>query len=118
LIDTEVLRTIFSVWEDVLPSIGLNNWWEMLNISCSNNNVSHTLQLPRFIVRTHHLNTTQTWWRSGTVLEFESSIALVKADRSGKSISISIMNGNDESRGRLLARSMYYSRSRFRTGNR
>jgi internalin A len=59
--------------------------------------------LPRFIVRTHHLNTTQTWWRSGTVLEFESSIALVKADRSDKSISISIMNGNDESRGRLLA---------------
>jgi internalin A len=59
--------------------------------------------LPRFIVRTHHLNTTQTWWRSGTVLKFESSIALVKADRSDKSISISIMDGDNESRRQLLA---------------
>jgi internalin A len=59
--------------------------------------------MPRFVVRTHHLNKTQTWWRSGTVLEFEGSRALVKADRVSKNISIAVMDGNETSRSRLLA---------------
>jgi internalin A len=58
--------------------------------------------MPRFVVRTHHLNKTQTWWRSGTVLEFEGSRALVKADRVSKNISIAVMDGNETSRSRLL----------------
>jgi internalin A len=59
--------------------------------------------LPRFIVRTHYLNKTQTWWRSGTMLEFEGSRALVKSDRVDKSISIAVIDGTEASRGRLLA---------------
>jgi internalin A len=59
--------------------------------------------LPRFVVRTHHLNKTQTWWRSGTILDFEGSRALVKADRVSKNISIAIVDGNEASRSRLLA---------------
>jgi internalin A len=49
------------------------------------------------------MNKTQAWWRSGTVLEFEGSRALVKADRVDKSIAIAVMDGNEVSRGRLLA---------------
>jgi internalin A len=59
--------------------------------------------LPRFVVRTHHLNKTQTWWRSGTILYFEGSRALVKADRVSKNISIAVIDGNEASRSRLLA---------------
>jgi internalin A len=59
--------------------------------------------LPRFVVRTHHLNKTQTWWRSGTILDFEGSRALVKADRVSKNISIAVIDGNAASRSRLLA---------------
>jgi internalin A len=59
--------------------------------------------LPRFVVRTHHLNKTQTWWRSGTILDFEGSRALVKADRVSKNISIAVIEGNAASRSRLLA---------------
>jgi internalin A len=59
--------------------------------------------LPRFVVRTHHLNKTQTWWRSGTILYFEGSRALVKADRVSKNISITVIDGNKASRSRLLA---------------
>jgi internalin A len=59
--------------------------------------------LPRFVVRTHFLNKTQTWWRSGTVLDFEGSCALIKADRVDKSIAIAVMDGNKDSRRRLLA---------------
>jgi internalin A len=61
--------------------------------------------LPRFVVRTHHLNKTPTptWWRSGTILCFEGSRALVKADRVSKNISIAIVDGTEASRSRLLA---------------
>jgi internalin A len=59
--------------------------------------------LPRFVVRTHHLNKTQAWWRSGTILDFEGSRALVKADRVSKNISIAVIDGNEASRSRLLA---------------
>lgn len=59
--------------------------------------------LPRFVVRTHHLNKTQTWWRSGTLLEFEGSRALVKADQVDKSISIAVLDGTEASCSRLLA---------------
>jgi internalin A len=59
--------------------------------------------LPRFIVRTHEMNKTQDWWRSGTVLEFEGSRALIKSDRVDKSVSISIRDGNNDNQRRLLA---------------
>ena len=59
--------------------------------------------LPRFIVRTHEMNKTKDWWRSGTVLEFEGSHALIKADRVKKSVSILIRDGNNDSQRRLLA---------------
>ena len=59
--------------------------------------------LPRFIVRTHEMNKTKDWWRSGTILEFEGSRALVKADRVKKSVSILIRDGNNDSQRRLLA---------------
>jgi internalin A len=58
--------------------------------------------LPRFIVRTHVLSTQQRRWRTGVILEFERSRALVKADRPARCVTINV-NGPMNGRGRLLA---------------
>ncbi|MCY6493974.1 COR domain-containing protein [Leptolyngbya sp. GGD] len=57
--------------------------------------------LPRFIVRTHVLSTSHLRWRTGVILEFEGNRALVKADRSCRSVTINI-NGAINGRNRLL----------------
>ena len=53
--------------------------------------------LPRFIVRTHVLSTRQPKWRTGVMLEFEGSRALVKADKEDKRVFISVQ-GSDVQR--------------------
>ncbi|MEK7395523.1 MAG: COR domain-containing protein, partial [Candidatus Poribacteria bacterium] len=58
--------------------------------------------LPRFIVRSHVLSTNRPRWWTGVILEFEGSVALVKADLADKKVYISI-KGNVASRRRLLA---------------
>jgi internalin A len=47
--------------------------------------------LPRFIVRTHILSTKRPRWRTGVILEFDSDIALIKADIQDKKVYISVM---------------------------
>jgi internalin A len=58
--------------------------------------------LPRFIVRTHVLSNDQLRWRTGVILTFEGNRALVKADRSDRTVTISV-DGPVASRRRLLA---------------
>jgi internalin A len=58
--------------------------------------------LPRFIVRTHVLSDDQLRWRTGVILTFEGNRALVKADRSDRTVTISV-DGPVASRRRLLA---------------
>jgi internalin A len=57
--------------------------------------------LPRFIVRTHILGDEKSLWRTGVILEFEGSRALVKADVQDKRVFINV-KGPVESRRRLL----------------
>jgi internalin A len=57
--------------------------------------------LPRFIVRTHILGDETSLWRTGVILEFEGSRALVKADVQDKKVFISV-SGPAASRRRLL----------------
>jgi internalin A len=58
--------------------------------------------LPRFIVRTHVLSNDQLRWRTGVILTFEGNRALVKADLSDRTVTISV-DGPVASRRRLLA---------------
>jgi internalin A len=58
--------------------------------------------LPRFIVRTHVLSENSPRWRTGVILQFEESRALVKADPQEKKVLISV-SGKPEGRRRLLA---------------
>src|SRR5207247_4195411 len=58
--------------------------------------------LPRFIVRTHALSEGQPRWRTGVVLAFEGSRALVKADVQEKKVFICV-RGPVAGRRRLLA---------------
>ena len=58
--------------------------------------------LPRFIVRTHALSENLPRWRSGVILKFEGSRALVKGDMEDKKVFISVA-GEGASRRRLLA---------------
>jgi internalin A len=57
--------------------------------------------LPRFIVRTHVLSEESPRWRTGVVLQFEGSRALVKADVQDKKVFISVLGPASSSR-RLL----------------
>lgn len=57
--------------------------------------------LPRFIVRTHILGDEKSLWRTGVILEFEGSRALVKADVQDKRVFVNV-KGPAESRRRLL----------------
>jgi internalin A len=59
--------------------------------------------LPRFIVRSHGLSEGTTRWRTGSILKFEGSEALVKADAEEKRVSINVRGGDSQSRRRLLA---------------
>ncbi|ABW26990.1 COR domain-containing protein [Acaryochloris marina] len=54
--------------------------------------------LPRFIVRTHVLSSNTLRWRTGVILDFEGSRALVKADRQDRSVSISITGPKNKRR--------------------
>jgi len=56
-----------------------------------------------FIVRTHSLSEKQARWRSGVVLEWEGSRALVKADGAEKKVVIRVKGADAERRRRLLA---------------
>jgi internalin A len=58
--------------------------------------------LPRFICRTHHLSVGWPRWRSGVILSFEGSEALVKADVQSRKVTIAVRGGST-SRRRLLA---------------
>lgn len=58
--------------------------------------------LPRFIVRTHTLSEELPRWRTGVILSFEGSRALVKADVQDKKVFISV-NGAEPGRRQLLA---------------
>jgi len=58
--------------------------------------------LPRFIVRTHVLSEGSPRWRTGVILNFEESRALVIADAQDKTVSICI-TGPTPARRRLLA---------------
>ena len=57
--------------------------------------------ISRFIVRSHKLISKQTYWRSGVVLTYEGSRALVKADREDKKIFIQVI-GEQSTRRQLL----------------
>jgi internalin A len=57
--------------------------------------------LPRFVVRTHILGDEKSLWRTGVILEFEGSRALVKADVQDKRVFVNV-KGPAESRRRLL----------------
>ncbi|HWW77087.1 MAG TPA: COR domain-containing protein, partial [Pyrinomonadaceae bacterium] len=57
--------------------------------------------LPRFIVRTHILGDEKSLWRTGVILEFEGSRALVKADVQDKRVFVNV-KGPAASRRRLL----------------
>jgi internalin A len=57
--------------------------------------------LPRFIVRTYTLSTSQPRWRTGVILKFDGDTALVKADIQAKKVYISVM-GSSGSRRTLL----------------
>ncbi len=58
--------------------------------------------IPRFIVRTHVLSAGQPRWRSGVILHFERSQALIKADYNNRRVLISV-KGSETGRSRLLA---------------
>ncbi len=58
--------------------------------------------LPRFIVRTHSLSVGLARWRTGVILEFEGSRAIVKADVPDKKVFVSV-SGPPGSRRNLLA---------------
>jgi internalin A len=57
--------------------------------------------LPRFIVRTYTLSTSQPRWRTGVILKFDGDTALVKANIQAKKVYISVM-GSSGSRRTLL----------------
>jgi internalin A len=59
--------------------------------------------LPRFIVRTHVLSTEQPRWRTGVILDFEGSRALVKADKEDKRVVISVKGPTSRGRRELLS---------------
>jgi internalin A len=58
--------------------------------------------LPRFIVRTHALSTSQKRWRTGVVLDFEGNSAMIKGDQQENKVLVSI-SGPPKGRRRLLA---------------
>jgi internalin A len=58
--------------------------------------------LPRFITRTHVMSNPMERWRSGVVLRWESSRALVKADKQERQVIVRV-TGDRENRRRLLA---------------
>jgi len=58
--------------------------------------------LPRFLVRTYKLSEGQARWRTGVILQYEGSRALVKAELLEKRIAVSV-SGPGAQRGRLLA---------------
>ncbi len=57
--------------------------------------------LPRFIVRTHVLSTTQRRWRTGVILTFDQNRALIKADLQDRRVSIRVAGPKDHRRGLL-----------------
>ena len=57
--------------------------------------------MPRFIVRTHTRSAGQPRWRTGVILQFEGSTALVKAEPSDRRVTIAICGKGDGPR-RLL----------------
>ncbi len=59
--------------------------------------------MPSFIVRTHALSEGHARWRSGAVLQWEQSRALVKADLAEKKIVIRVTGPKAEGQRRLLA---------------
>ena len=59
--------------------------------------------LPRFIVRTHVLSTGQPKWRTGVILEFGDSRALVRADKEDKRVFISVQGPTSPGRRELLS---------------
>jgi internalin A len=59
--------------------------------------------MPSFIVRTHALSEGQPRWRTGVVLRWEQSRALVKADAAEKKIVIRVTGLNADGRRKLLA---------------
>ena len=58
--------------------------------------------LPRFIVRTHVLSEGQSRWRTGVILKFGDSRAMVRADAQDRKVFISV-SGSALSRRELLA---------------
>lgn len=58
--------------------------------------------IPRFIVRTHVLSRNTPRWRSGVILEFEGSRALIRADAEERKVVIRLQ-GTKDSMQRLLA---------------
>ncbi len=60
--------------------------------------------LPRFITRTHEMSSKHPeWrWRSGVVLEWNSSQALVRLDRSQRRTDVAVINGTIEQRQNLF----------------
>src|SRR5262249_6062476 len=58
--------------------------------------------LPRFITRTHMLSEPAYRWRTGVILDWEGSRALVRADKQERQVNITIV-GRGRSRPRLLA---------------
>lgn len=58
--------------------------------------------LPRFIVRTHGMSTNSQRWRTGVVLRFEDSVAVVRADIQDKKVFIAV-SGPSEYRRPFLA---------------
>ncbi len=63
----------------------------------------HEGVLPSFITRTYILSEKQPRWRTGVILAFEGSRALVKADLTGRTVSIYVSGPSPEARRRLLA---------------
>ena len=59
--------------------------------------------VPRFIVRTHSLSDGSPRWRSGVILRFGDSRALVKADAEDRKVFIHVTGGSTRERGELLA---------------
>ncbi|MEA5551372.1 COR domain-containing protein [Anabaena cylindrica UHCC 0172] len=76
--------------------------WENILAFQYHYNVLPNSIISRFIVRMHHTADKQTWWRTGIVLKYRNSRALIKSDQEDRKIFISI-TGDISTRKELLA---------------
>lgn len=64
--------------------------------------------ITRFIVRTHDLNKKRIFWKNGTVLVYESTLAMVTSNRLDKKIRIWIFGNNKKDLFAIIRREIEY----------